>query len=243
MVLFSEMAVLVLIVMILFTGLKANADIYRYVSDDGTVFFTNTPIDRNGKVLIQKGKPSKESNKEHNRLYAKKETFHHLAEEKSRQHDIDPQLVKAVIKAESNWNPDAVSPKGALGLMQLMPTTASIMGVSNPFNPEENIDGGIRYLKYLLNKFNGNLMLALAAYNAGPKLVERTRTVPSIPETMQYVRRVINYYSGDNNRFTVKTDFQLNNRNNRIQKIVLKDGTILFTNSYFANSYYKNYGF
>ncbi len=121
--------------------------------------------------------------------------------------------------------------------MQLMPSTASILGVSNPLNPEDNIDGGIRYLKYLLNKFNGNLTLALAAYNAGPKLVERIKTVPSIPETVTYVNRVINYYSG-NNFVPVQGDFSGTKKQGRIQKMVLKDGTVLFTNSYLSNLYF-----
>ncbi len=235
------MVAILIIMLVLFTGLEAYADIYKYISDDGTVYFTNAPMDRNGSVVVREKRSYQRSNKQYSNAYVDREGFHNMAEEKARQHNIDPQLIKAVIKAESNWNPDAVSSKGAQGLMQLMPSTASIMGVSNPFNPEDNIDGGIRYLKYLLQKFNGNLTLALAAYNAGPKLIERIKSVPPIPETITYVNRVINYYS-KGNATAMNIDFQkIKNqeikRDPRIQKMVLKDGTVLFTNSYLANSY------
>jgi soluble lytic murein transglycosylase-like protein len=235
------MVALLVIMLVLFAGLESSADIYKYISDDGVVYFTNAPMDRNGRVVMKEEKSYQKPNKEYARVYAGRGMFHNMAEEKARRHNIDPQLVKAVIKAESNWNPNAVSPKGAQGLMQLMPSTASIMGVSNPFNPEDNIDGGIRYLKYLLQKFNGNLTLALAAYNAGPKLVERIKSVPPIPETVMYVKRVINYYSKGTGA-AVNIDFpeiksQEIKRDPRIQKITLKDGTVLFTNSYLANSY------
>lgn len=232
------MVAILIIMLVLFSGLESRADIYKYISDDGTVYFTNAPMDRNGSVVMKEKKSYQKPNKEYDRVYVNSERFHDVAEEKARRHNIDPQLVKAVIKAESNWNPNAVSPKGAQGLMQLMPSTASIMGVSNPFNPEANIDGGIRYLKYLLQKFNGNLTLALAAYNAGPKLVERIKSVPPIPETITYVKRVINYYSrGNGTAVNIGFQSQEIKRDPRIQKMILKDGTILFTNSYLANSY------
>ncbi len=233
------MVALLVIMLVLFTGLESHADIYKYISDDGTVYFTNAPIERNGTVVVKEKRSYQRPNKEYKNVYVDRENFHNMAEERARRHNIDPQLVKAVIKAESNWNPNAVSPKGALGLMQLMPLTASIMGVSNPFNPEDNIDGGIRYLKYLLQKFNGNITLALAAYNAGPKLVDRIKNIPPIPETITYVRRVINYYSRGKGT-VVNMDLPEIKRQSRIQKIVLRDGTVLFTNSYLASSYNEN---
>lgn len=230
------MVALLVIIFVLFAKMESYADIYKYISDDGTVYFTNAPIEENGTVVVKEKRSYQRPNKECNKGYVHRENFHNMAEERAERHNIDPQLVKAVIKAESNWNPNAVSPKGAQGLMQLMPSTASIMGVSNPFNPEANIDGGIRYLKYLLQKFNGNLTLALAAYNAGPKLVEKIKSVPPIPETVMYVKRVINYYSKGNGT-AENTYFPEIKRENRIQKMTLKDGTVLFTNSYLANSY------
>ncbi len=115
---------------------------------------------------------------------------------KSRKYNMEPSLINAVIKVESNWNPNAVSRSGAKGLMQLMPITAREMNVKNPFNPEENIEGGIRYLKSLLDRFNGDLSLALAAYNAGPRRIKKYGDIPPIPETQHYVKRVLLIYNG-----------------------------------------------
>jgi soluble lytic murein transglycosylase len=103
---------------------------------------------------------------------------------------------------ESNWNSKAVSHSGAMGLMQLMPTTVKDMNIKNPFNPEDNIDGGARYLRYLLDKFNGNLIHAIAAYNAGPTRVIRHRGIPPIRETRQYVKRVLSLYNDDKSIYT-----------------------------------------
>jgi soluble lytic murein transglycosylase-like protein len=105
-------------------------------------------------------------------------------------HGVDPALVRAMIKAESNFNRWAVSSKGALGLMQLIPTTGARYGVRDFFDPEQNIEGGVRYIRFLLEKFNGNLDLSLAAYNAGENLVERLGRIPPIRETQDYVRKV-----------------------------------------------------
>jgi len=105
-------------------------------------------------------------------------------------HGVDPGLVRAVIKTESNFNRFAVSNKGALGLMQLIPDTGRRFGVRDFFDPQQNVDGGVRYLKFLLEKFNGNLDLSLAAYNAGENLVERLGRIPPIPETTNYVRKI-----------------------------------------------------
>ena len=105
-------------------------------------------------------------------------------------HGVDPALVRAVIKTESNFNRWAVSNKGARGLMQLIPATGARYGVRDFFDPQQNVEGGVQYLKFLLEKFNGNLDLSLAAYNAGENLVERLGRIPPIPETTNYVRKV-----------------------------------------------------
>jgi membrane-bound lytic murein transglycosylase MltF len=120
-----------------------------------------------------------------------------------------------------------------MGLMQLMPSTAYDMNVVNPFNPEENIEGGTKYLRQLLEKFNGDLTLALAAYNAGPKTVEKYRNVPPISETRQYVKKIISLVRGKNNYSfsdSVRQDIPVAEPL-RIYKVVLDDGTVLFTNS------------
>jgi hypothetical protein len=123
-----------------------------------------------------------------------------LIQEASRSHNVPPSLVKAVIRVESNFHPGATSPKGAQGLMQLMPGTADQLLVANPYDPRENIMGGVRYLRMLLEKFNHRLPLALAAYNAGPQRVSQRQEVPAIPETQGFVYDVCTHfvkYSGE----------------------------------------------
>lgn len=120
--------------------------------------------------------------------------YHKQIDYWGKRYDIDPNLIKAIIRAESGFDRYAVSKKGAQGLMQLMPDTAREMRVSDPFNPEQNIAGGVRYLRKLLKMFNGNLVLSLAAYNAGPGQVKRAGGVPRITETRRYIQRVLNYY-------------------------------------------------
>ena len=111
-------------------------------------------------------------------------------------HNVDPNLVRAVIKVESNFNSNAVSRKGAMGLMQLMPSTARQLNVKNPFDPEQNVDAGVRHLKQLLENYNGDVNLTLAAYNAGSGAVARSAGVPRYAETQNYVRRITNLYYG-----------------------------------------------
>ncbi len=229
------MMALLILVIVMLAVTESQADIYRYVSEDGTIHFTNTPL-HGGNKVIAKNKGSLEKN----RTYFKGNNLRYLAEKKARKHNISPRLIKAVIKAESSWNPNAVSPKGAMGLMQLMPATAFYMDVANPFDPEQNIDGGIRYLIYLLDKFDGNLALALAAYNAGPGVVKRVRGIPSIPETITYVNRVMYYYGGTRN-VAAEQPSLIKKQKDRIHRIVLSDGTVLFTNSVFPTGLYNDH--
>ena len=109
-------------------------------------------------------------------------------------HNIDPKLVMAVIQQESGFNQNAISKAGAQGLMQLMPATAKSLGVTNAFNPEQNINGGVKYLKSLLERFHGNKILALAAYNAGPNAVDKYNGIPPYKETQNYVRNILRNY-------------------------------------------------
>jgi soluble lytic murein transglycosylase-like protein len=117
-----------------------------------------------------------------------------LVREAAERHRVDPALVRAVIETESNWNPNAYSRKGAGGLMQLVPTTAQRFGANDVFNPQQNIDAGVKYLRTLLERYNGNLDLALAAYNAGEGAVDRAHGIPSFRETRNYVQKVQNAY-------------------------------------------------
>ncbi|RJQ20596.1 MAG: DUF4124 domain-containing protein [Nitrospiraceae bacterium] len=194
------------------------ADIYKYVDESGVTYYTNAPESTGSKRVL----PEKKDN-------AKPSDYNEIIESKSSKYRIEPSLVKAVIAVESNWNYNAVSKKGALGLMQLMPSTARDMAVSNPLDPEENIEGGVRYLRFLLDRFNEDLPLALAAYNAGFRTVENQGGIPAITETEQYVEKVLSIYKG---HAAIARPAQ-------IYKVTLDDGTVLFTNTPFAYQNFK----
>lgn len=149
-----------------------------------------------------------------------------IVREAAERHHVDPALVRAVIETESNWNPAARSHKGALGLMQLIPTTATRFGVNDAFNPQQNVDAGVHYLKTLLERYNGNLDLALAAYNAGEGAVDRAHGIPSYRETRNYVQKVQNaYFRPGSGR--LENAFV---RPNPIHREVDGNGRIVFTN-------------
>jgi Transglycosylase SLT domain len=149
-----------------------------------------------------------------------------LVREAAERHQVDPALVRAVIETESNWNPGAVSRKGALGLMQLIPTTAQRFGVNDVFSPKQNVDAGVRYLKTLLERYNGNLDLALAAYNAGEGAVDKAHGIPAFRETRNYVQRVQQaYYRPGSGRLD-----NAYTRANPIRRVVEPSGRIIFTN-------------
>jgi soluble lytic murein transglycosylase-like protein len=130
----------------------------------------------------------------HPTVYMDRDGVEKLVREAADRHRVDPALIRAVIQTESNWNPAAYSNKGAGGLMQLIPTTARRFGVNDVFNPQQNIDGGVHYLKTLLDRYNGNLDMALAAYNAGEGAVDRAHGIPAFRETRSYVQKVQNAY-------------------------------------------------
>jgi len=169
------------------TGVRAES-LYSFVDGKGVVHFSNAPSDPRYKKMKVPERPFLRLTP------ASPKTVHLAILRSSEQHRVDPALVRAIIKAESSFDADAVSRKGAMGLMQLMPKTARSLKLSNPYDPQQNISGGVRYLRYLLDRFNGNVPLALAAYNAGESRVSRESRIPRISETREYVRRVLRYY-------------------------------------------------
>lgn len=160
------------------------ADIYRYVDSNGVMHFTNTPTTSEYSFYLKESPPAGVKKGAFNG------PFDEIIERHASANRLEKALVKAVIKAESNYNPKAISNKGAQGMMQLIPETAREMRVADPFDPEDNIRGGTRYLRKLLDLFNGNLDLALAAYNAGPGAVRQHGGIPPYTETRNYVQRV-----------------------------------------------------
>jgi hypothetical protein len=223
---------------ILLYASPASSDIYKYMDENGVVCYTDAPM---GKKTVRVLKEKKGAGKQEKSFNPEPATeprdYSAYVENAATKYEIEPELIKAVIKTESNGNHRAVSSKGAMGLMQLMPSTANDMNVANPFNPEENIEGGTRYLRFLLEKFNGDLTLALAAYNAGPTTVERYRSVPPISETKQYVKKILSIVKGKGNySFTESAQENATPRPVPIYRVVLDDGTVLFTNSSFTKA-------
>ncbi|MEZ0343261.1 MAG: lytic transglycosylase domain-containing protein [Caldimicrobium sp.] len=169
--------------------------IYIYEDPEtGERYYSNIPLNEKFKVYmklpLKNGKFSKKNNINYSAFFS---AYEKIFEEVARKYELDPALLKAIAKVESNFNPRAVSPKGAMGVMQLIPSTARLVGVSDPFDPVENIHGGARYLKMLLDEF-GDLKLSLAAYNAGPEAVRQYGGIPPFPETINYVKNVLEYY-------------------------------------------------
>ena len=178
----------------------AQAQITRLANHDGRTLFVNAepPVllkmasRRRSSIFL----PSETSLLGKNRpaMNLDRDGAEKLVREAAERHSVDPALVRAVIETESNWNPSAVSRRGAVGLMQLIPTTAQRFGVNDLYSPQQNVDAGVKYLKTLLERYNGNLDLALAAYNAGEGAVDRAHGVPSFRETRDYVQRVQSAY-------------------------------------------------
>ncbi len=260
-------SMLISLCMVLLVAQSAWADVYKYVDSSGTVTLTDvkTPTTEPGHVLARIYRvstapsytpPDKYTYPDsHLRISpARSERYRDMIDDHASEHGLDPRLLEAVITAESNFNQTAISNKGALGLMQLMPDTASLMGVRNPFNADENISGGARYLHAMLDRFGGNLTLALAAYNAGPQNVEKYGTVPPFAETQNYIRRIYSLYKGEKRLkgysseasfkpATIVTQSAVVSasvtpppkaKKEPIYKMVLADGTILYTNNAYA---------
>jgi soluble lytic murein transglycosylase len=176
----------ILVIALLQSFPEAQAAMYSYVDEYGSLHFTNVPADPRFKEV-----PGFDGIREL-AAHVRYSSFINTA---AKRYNLAPELIQAVIKIESSFNPYAVSEKGAMGLMQLMPDTAREMDVDAPFEPEDNIMGGSRYLRKLHDLFDGDLPLVLAAYNAGPnRILENGNRIPGIPETEQYVEKVLREY-------------------------------------------------
>jgi len=194
------------------------ADIFQYTDENGVMHFSNVSV---GTAKKYRNLKSTATGKQQTTaaLHATarsrgplsssnvRSTYVDIINTACNRHGVDPALVHALVKVESDFNPYALSRKGAMGLMQLMPKTAVDMHVGNSFNPHENIDGGVKYLRYLIDRYEGNISLALAAYNAGETAVKKWGTIPPYPETQHYVQRILKIYGGDENvlrpRYTI----------------------------------------
>ncbi len=179
----------------------AGASIYAYTAADGSLSLSNVPVDPHYRILVDKekkekaGAPFPSESASPPSAIAGKVRYDQMVDEVARAHGLEGALLHAVISVESHYNPKAVSHKGASGLMQLMPATARRYGVSDAFDPAQNLHGGAKYLRDLLTLFNRDVSLALAAYNAGEHAVIRHgNRIPPFRETMNYVPRVLGYY-------------------------------------------------
>ena len=213
---------------------KAHADIYQYVDDNGVVHFTNVPSGSTKRTMKVRREHNKSSpltatapltSGEHNKEYlsdASRVSYVNIINAACSRFGVDPSLVHAIVKVESDFNPFAISRKGAMGLMQLMPQTANTMNVRNTFSPDENVEGGVKYLRYLLDRYEGNISLALAAYNAGETAVKKWGTIPPFKETQEYVKKILQIYNGTGKTFAPRYTIYIG---------AGADGTILLTDN------------
>src|SRR5262244_930913 len=205
----------------LVTAAPAGAQVYKLSANDGTVHFTNAPTDPRYRSLA--GYSSGTATGWLRLQRADTAQYGSEIKDASDRYGVPERLVHAVIRVESAFNPRAVSVKGAQGLMQLMPETASLLGVRNSFDPQQNIDGGVRHLRGLIDRFGNDLPLALAAYNAGEKAVVANRGIPPYPETRDYVTRVLYHYDGTTNGGSAPPPMP-------VYRTVGDDGSIVYTN-------------
>ncbi len=177
----------VIVILVAGSCVSALADIYMYIDSRGVLHFSNVPTSSQYQLYI-KERPVGDLGDVGPSSYTP------LIREAAQRHGLSESLLKAIIKAESNFNPRAVSKKGAKGLMQIMPQNFNALNIRNPFNPRENIMGGAKYFKQMHTRYKGKLPLALAAYNAGPQAVDKYKNIPPFPETRDYVEKVMKYY-------------------------------------------------
>ena len=179
-------------------SVPSQAQIASYVDNHGKVVFVNgdSPRHKRGSTISSSSASRASANSPGfpAQSAASGDRLDSIVQAAAQRHNLDPALVKAVISTESGWNPLAISPKGAVGLMQLIPETAERFGVGNSFDPVQNVEGGTSYLKWLLDRYDGDLTKSLAAYNAGERAVDHSGGIPAFPETTRYVQKVTDAY-------------------------------------------------
>lgn len=175
---------------LVFMPADLSAEIYTYTDENGVLHFSNAPTSS----MYRYAGPETTM---HASYYpgGRINAYDEIIREASLYHGMQFELIKAMIHAESNFSPNAISRSGAIGLMQIMPANLTEFGIRDPYDPRENIMGGTRYLKNLMKRYNSNLSLTLAAYNAGPGVVDKYKDIPPYPETENYVEKVLNLYS------------------------------------------------
>ena len=185
----------IILLLVAMTAVPVLADIYKYEDEEGVLHFTDAPTDKRFKIFMRDLKKDQKLRTSFRLAGCARnpEEFEPIINSCALEYGVNKSLVKAVIHAESGYNPTAVSPKGAQGLMQLMPKTAQGLKVANSFDPADNIRGGVRYLRFLLDTFKGDETLALAAYNSGLSKVAKFGGIPPYQETRNYVAKVLNY--------------------------------------------------
>lgn len=204
-------------------GTPAGAFTTFKFEDEGTTYYTNVPSDPRYQRLL--GWPEARTPRSTPTPSATRSDYSGEIAAVAARHGVDPRLVEAVIRAESGGNPRAVSPKGAQGLMQLMPVRSAELGVSNPFDPRQNLDAGVRHLRDLLTRFGGDLRLALAAYNAGEEAVRTHNGIPPYRETREYVQKVLQLY-----RSPEAASAPAPVTPQRVYRLEDDEGTIIYTN-------------
>ena len=184
--------IMLMVLLMAGSGTPARADIYVKEMPDGSLNFSNCPLGKGWTVYMRERPRARTRSyaRGPSRSYRRSE-WDGLIKDIAVNHGVDPVLVRGIIEVESGFEPSALSPKGAMGLMQLMPATAAEFGVKNPFDPVENMDAGARLLKKLVKRYGGDLALALGAYNAGSSRVDSAGGVPRIPETVDYVAGIL----------------------------------------------------
>jgi soluble lytic murein transglycosylase len=208
---------IIVLFLLILPAISYGGKVFMYIDESGVTHLSNVQHPSFGKIKYRK-----KTDTHRNRF---SNNYQSIISKNATKYRVDAYLIKAIIETESSFNERAVSRKGAVGLMQLMPETAMLMGAKRPFEPSQNIEAGTKYFKYLMRRFKGDLRLALAAYNAGPAAVEKYGSVPPFGETRRYVNKVFDSY------MRKKEAYGITRFGNPVYKVKLRDGSLLYSNT------------